>query len=165
MLRIARKLYRRPEKKAAGGRLLQSLAPKSPTPAPRRLPGPEETAQLLEKAAQFADHEWIQGRHARDAAGRPVAWENPAAIQFCAAGLLGRAVKQHGKEGSDSLTLRAALVDPCDERHVETLRWNDLPGRTAEEVRDLFLSSAARLRQAIAAQLQKETEAEAETET
>ena len=137
---------RRPnrESKIESG-LLKWLSHKSPTQHPRRMPMPLETAELLEKAAAFTDPEWTQGCYALDAAGNPIYWESPAAVQFCAAGLVKRAVKAN--KGGCALPLLAALIDP-EGRNVDLTRWNDAPGRTPQEVRDMFKRSAAQVHQA-----------------
>ena len=110
------------------------------TPAAMR-----RNADLLDRAAGFADQEWTQNCYARDAAGEKVDYLDPAAIQLCAAGHMLRTSHADGQR--EYGRLYAAVNRALLPGGPDLTAWNDAPGREPEEVRQLFRKAAARLRQ------------------
>ena len=101
------------------------------------------TAALLRAAAEFDDAEWGQGINAADRHARPVDPGAPTAVQFCAQGLILREIRRRPELYYSRIfpALTAGLPAEC--RHLPG--WNDAPGRTPQEVRELFRTTAARL--------------------
>lgn len=96
-------------------------------------------AEVLRAAASLVESGWCQKAMATDASGRPVPEDDDTASCFCALGAVIRAADY------DSGVYMAALDRFCEFIYAETghfavSRWNDTPGRTAEDV-------AARLRE------------------
>ena len=108
-------------------------------------PVPEQAARVLEQAARFTNDQWLQNLFAVDSHGREVHAINPAATRRCAVGHLTKAIADtgyHDREARIFHALRESMTDPEPLSH-----WNDQPGRTPTEVRQLFLQAARRLRQ------------------
>ena len=124
-----------------------ALAP-TPALATPALPPPskELLVEILAAAAAFADHEWTQGTYGRDANGVPARnFLAGRTIQFCADGHLLKAVEQIGGRDFAMAPLYAAL-EPGLPEDKDLVRWNDVPDRRPEEVRQLFQAAAARLK-------------------
>ena len=119
----------------------------SPIPSQERkaeTPVPEQAAQVLEQAARFTDDQWLQNLFAVDSHGQEVHAINPAAIRRCAVGHLTKAIADTGyydREARIFHALRDSMAAPEPLSH-----WNDQPGRTPEEVRQLFRAAARSLR-------------------
>ena len=118
-------------------------------PAPAFNPLPEPSADLLveilEAAADFADHEWTQHTYGRNAAGEPTQnFLAGATVQFCADGHLLRAVERISGKDFAMAPLYTALAPGLPEDQ-DLVRWNDVPGRQPEEVRQLFQAAAAQI--------------------
>lgn len=122
----------------------------------------QAAANLVRQAAQFPDHEWLQGPRAVDAQGQPVAPDSPAAVQFCACGLLQRQMAQapfisHIRPVMPAIT----LCVPPEVPYRSLGKWNDAKGRRPEEVRELFRQAAELLED----QAQREREMESRDES
>lgn len=102
---------------------------------------PTYIARLLDQAAQFADSQWTQGCYARNAQGAAVHWDDPGAVQFCASGRLFKTT-QNLKSSPD---LYHAVAESLPGYRGNLGGWNDVPGRTPEQVRQLFRQTAAAL--------------------
>ena len=105
---------------------------------------PEQAAQVLEQAARFTDDQWLQNLFAVDSHGQEVHAIDSAAIRRCAVGHLTKAIADAGyydREARIFHALRDSMTTPEPLSH-----WNDQPGRTAGEVRQLFRAAARRLR-------------------
>ena len=132
-----------------------------PSSAIQNLPGlPAPTlyraARLLEQAADFSNRQWTQGAKARDQRGRPTGLEEyrsasrPPA-QYCAVGHLERVCEQNPEDRRYQPLLLNRLAQQI---HDSIARWNDEPGRTPQDVRQLFREVAQALYQeAVAAGL------------
>ena len=123
-----------------------ALAP-TPTPVlnPLSTPPADLLVEILAAAADFADHEWTQHTYGRNAAGEPT--QNFLAgntVQFCADGHLLRAVERIGGKDFAMVPLYTAL-EPLLPEDQDLVRWNDMPGRRPEEVRQLFQAAAAQI--------------------
>ena len=122
----------------------------APTPAvtnpPLPTPSTELLVEILEAAADFADHEWTQLTYGRDAEGAPARnFLAGQTVQFCADGHLLKAVEKIGGRDFAMAPLYAAL-EPGLPEDKDLVRWNDVPDRRPEEVRQLFQAAAARLK-------------------
>lgn len=104
----------------------------------------EMTIQVCEKAAQLVDKGWVQGTNALDEAGRITDFFDPGAVRFCAVGAIARAARQVSDFEHYDRLIR--LIRKHELPDIFLIVWNDEPGRTKEEVRDLFLRVAERLR-------------------
>ena len=113
----------------------------------------QKNAAILEKAAQFADHQWTQGSYARGVNNEEVDHRSPAARCFCLMGHLMRAAHNArlGQGGGFQLQDLVAKELPADYAPSGLARWNDEPGRQPEEVRQILRQAAAKLRAAIPA--------------
>lgn len=122
----------------------------------------QAAANLVRQAAQFPDHEWLQGPRSVDAQGQPVAPDSPAAVQFCACGLLQRQMAQAALFRHTLPIMPAITVTvPPDIPYRSLGQWNDAAGRRPEEVRELFRQAATLLE----GQAQREQEIESRDET
>lgn len=111
-------------------------------------------AQRLEAAGDFRDDQWTQKALARNAAGQGTAISqdpvNPAkpgpAVRYCAMGHLYR-ICTTPQEETDIPALTALLSNQLLDNGADASvpDWNDAPGRTPQEVRDLFQQTAAGL--------------------
>ena len=104
---------------------------------------PTALAAILEQAAQFPDTTWHQGGFAVDAQGSRVAATNPQAVKLCVPGQATQAAAAAGAI-EQTYQLWAALRETLGGQSLAD--WNDEPGRTPAEVRELFTRTAARLR-------------------
>ena len=117
-----------------------------------------QAARLLEQAADFPDGQWTQGAKARGPNGDPMTYHpgrTPESsvyfpARFCALGHIERVTGclSHRPDLPTAL-LREAVTR---EIHEPIPDWNDKPGRTAQEVRQLFQKAANRLYKEAAAQ-------------
>ena len=103
---------------------------------------PTYIADLLDQAARFADDQWTQGCYARNAQDEAVHWNDPDAVQHCAAGRLFKVTQD--LRSSPDLYHEVAKNLPGYRGNLGG--WNDVPGRTPEQVRRLFRQTAAALR-------------------
>lgn len=121
----------------------------------------QAAAFLVRKAAQFPDHEWLQGPRAVDQHGRPVPPDLPEAVRFCACGLLQRQMAQAALFRHTLPIMPAITVTvPPDIPYRRLGQWNDAKGRRPEEVRELFRQAATLLE----GQAQREREMESRAE-
>lgn len=102
---------------------------------------------LLEPAGDFADSQWTQGAKARDSDHWPTGLDeyrssNHPAVHYCAAGHVERSYQETIR---DSVYQPRLLTLLAREVRDSIPRWNDEPGRTPQEVRDLFRRVSSRL--------------------
>ena len=103
---------------------------------------PTALAAILEQAAAFPAAAWHQGGFAVDAQGSRVAATNPQAVKLC---LLGQATQAAAAGGLEqTYHIWEALRETLGGKSLAD--WNDEPGRTPAEVKELFAQTAARLR-------------------
>ena len=110
-------------------------------------PEPELLARLLEQAAAFPHDTWIQGSEARDAAGRECYPFQEEAVSFCAIGRLNKVCHQQRAPDPVRTALARALLTVLPPGAGDLQLWNDQPGRTPQEVRELFQKAATRIRE------------------
>ena len=118
----------------------------------------KDAAELLRLAAEFEDHEWTWGANAINRHRRTVDPGSPNAVQFCAQGLLLRAIRRNPALYNGHLfpAVNAGLPETC-----KTIPgWNDRPERKPEEIRQLFLKTADQLDSQVA-ERSREAQAEA----
>ena len=126
-----------------------------PEPAANHPAGREAQARVLEQAASFTDDQWTQLALAVDKNGKLVKPTSARVAARCAVAHLDAALEAAGPNFPEGEILEAVLAElPADTNCPAT--WNDRPGRTPEEVRQLFRRAAARLRSQ--AQLEREIE-------
>lgn len=77
---------------------------------------------------------WTNGRMARDANDQPIDYMSDGACKFCLFGALSRFYKYY-QAAEKEFKIRTVL----DKRgyNVSYIEWNDMPGRTQEEVLEL----------------------------
>ena len=101
-------------------------------------------ARLLRQAARFPDAAWLQHCTALDENGQYLPPESPLAVRHCA---LGRLIKVSAAAGNSHAVSR--LLPAVEARlpapFANLSRWNDAPGRTAAEVRQVFRQAAQAL--------------------
>ena len=103
---------------------------------------------LLLAAAQITPATWCQHAMRRNAAGDAVALgECGSAVQWCALGHLLRVTGDglHDDAAEDAIARCEGLIIGFDEDDVtgeHLVIWQDAPGRTADEVVDLFRRAA-----------------------
>ncbi|MGE0289088.1 MAG: hypothetical protein AB7I42_22820 [Bradyrhizobium sp.] len=79
----------------------------------------------LRDAAALVERGWTQGAWARNAAGNGVFYDAPDAVRWCAIGAIW---------ADDKDRRWGALLALGRHVGIEVSAWNDLPGRTADEV-------------------------------
>lgn len=125
----------------------QAFPAREPEPTDNHSADREAQARVLEQAASFADDQWTQLALAVDRKGQPVNPASNQAVAFCAVAHLDRAIAAAGLHFPDGAIVDAVLAElPADTACPAT--WNDRPGRTPEEIRQIFRRAAARLRAA-----------------
>lgn len=91
------------------------------------------TKEYLTKASNLLNEKgWTQGAMAKDINGQSVYSESPYAVCYCAAGAIFATVPPN-KSRSELVNL---VRDAVNARSL--VEWNDLPGRTKEEVLAAF---------------------------
>jgi hypothetical protein len=106
-----------------------------------------ETARLLRASATLLrDTGWTQGAMARDTQGRMADFLGSEATCFCLEGAIARARRDGGLSFVAYDHTFAEVRKTLD--GVLPYRWNDVPGRTAEEVIGVLERTAGRLEQA-----------------
>lgn len=116
-------------------------------------------SKVLRRAAELVEQGWCQMESALDAQGHPVVWDSPLATQFCEMGATHRAGMELGFSFTTEdflllLTLSGykTPIPRCTPAGIVS-DWefggmfNDIPGRTAEEVAAHLRQGADRLEQ------------------
>lgn len=102
-----------------------------------------ETALMtLKRARQHIKRGWCQKAYAVDAHGAPTLDHFPEARCWCAVGAIRRACSEFGLDSLDSIPAVKQLAQHIESEEVSdteaVLEWNDVEGRTKEEVLKLF---------------------------
>lgn len=113
-----------------------------------------ETALMtLERAKKHIERGWCQKAYAVDAHGAPTLNHFPEARCWCAVGALRRACSEFGLDALDSTPAIKQLAQHIESEEVSdtdaVLEWNDVEGRTQQEVLDLFDRAIQRLKEQI----------------
>ena len=101
---------------------------------------------VLNLARTYVARGWTQLVPARDGTGQHCLSWSGAAVQWCASGALNLAARQISPKQPDPyFDALYALHEIVGTRTLA--RWNDMPGRTREEVLEVFDQAIARLAQ------------------
>ena len=95
---------------------------------------------VLRVARQYLDQGWTQGSFARNALGEPVTYDDDDACQWCMAGAIAAAQRNMGKivDIRECTRLIHNVLSEMGEDAPFIADYNDVPGRTAEEVRHVM---------------------------
>lgn len=100
---------------------------------------PLSAAQILRAAAEIVERPgaWTQGAPARDDDGVDVDPPNPLAVCWCMTGAITLAAGESSRDSIDLALIALSGTMPSDgytDPSFVVQHWNDLPGRTEQEV-------------------------------
>jgi hypothetical protein len=99
--------------------------------------------EVLAKAKELVEKGWTQRYFAVDADGDEVCWDSKFACKFCAMGALYRASGRLGYGTDVAIAARGIVINLIPGTILGA--WNDLPGRTQEQVVNLLDVAIGRL--------------------
>jgi hypothetical protein len=97
---------------------------------------PRNEERLLVRAGELVTDGWSRHSLAEDRDGRSVAPWSPSARRWSPLGALLRASYESGEDGADELQAAYRALARAAGGAVST--WNTFPGRTHDDVRDVF---------------------------